>query len=228
MGACISRRPIWWRISIARSKRRRRRACCARYFPTPAFRRPRSAAVGAAARRRRRGKPHAVHRAETAGRGLVRLRPRCAMARGPPGRSAFRPGRRGRRPQASLAGTVSTPQRTVFAQRIPEAIDAGVFHNDVVAVGDGATAVLSRARVRRSGRRARRVARAVGDAFAPIIVAQADVIARRRRAELPVQQPAACARRRRAGCSSHRPSARASARERVPRPPGASGGPIAK
>lgn len=30
------------------------------------------------------------------------------------------------------------PARTVFAQQDPEAIDAGVFHNDVIAVGSGA------------------------------------------------------------------------------------------
>jgi succinylarginine dihydrolase len=30
-----------------------------------------------------------------------------------------------------------TPQRTVFAQQTPQAIDAGVFHNDVIAVGEG-------------------------------------------------------------------------------------------
>ena len=30
------------------------------------------------------------------------------------------------------------PARTVFAQQNPEAIDAGVFHNDVIAVGSGA------------------------------------------------------------------------------------------
>jgi succinylarginine dihydrolase len=29
------------------------------------------------------------------------------------------------------------PARTVFAQQRPDAIDAGVFHNDVIAVGDG-------------------------------------------------------------------------------------------
>ncbi len=30
------------------------------------------------------------------------------------------------------------PERTLFAQQNPDAIDAGVFHNDVIAVGSGA------------------------------------------------------------------------------------------
>ena len=46
------------------------------------------------------------------------------------------------------------PARTVFAQQNPDAIDAGVFHNDVIAVGHGSTLLLSRAGVGQAGRRA--------------------------------------------------------------------------
>ena len=45
-------------------------------------------------------------------------------------------------------------ERTVFAQQNPEAIDAGVFHNDVIAVGYGRRCCLSRARVASAGFRA--------------------------------------------------------------------------
>jgi succinylarginine dihydrolase len=63
----------------------------------------------------------------------------------------------------------------VFAQQSPDAIDAGVFHNDVVAVGAGALlfcharAYVDQARVIASLRNA------VGDGFATVVVDQTDV-----------------------------------------------------
>jgi succinylarginine dihydrolase len=67
------------------------------------------------------------------------------------------------------------PARTVFAQQAPAAIDAGVFHNDVIAVGSGRVllcherafvdtpAVLATLRER------------IGAAFAPLVVADAEL-----------------------------------------------------
>jgi succinylarginine dihydrolase len=67
------------------------------------------------------------------------------------------------------------PARTVFAQQNPVAIDAGVFHNDVISVGQGTVlfchehafvdqhAVLADLRAR------------VGPAFTPIVVRERDV-----------------------------------------------------
>jgi succinylarginine dihydrolase len=66
------------------------------------------------------------------------------------------------------------PQRAVFAQQHPDAIDAGAFHNDVVAVGSGTAlfcherAFLDQAGVLRT--LAERI-----DGFAPIVVAEREV-----------------------------------------------------
>lgn len=65
--------------------------------------------------------------------------------------------------------------RTVLAQQAPEAIDAGVFHNDVIAVGAGtllfchARAYVDPSRVLAS------LASAVGEGFTAIVVDEADV-----------------------------------------------------
>ena len=66
------------------------------------------------------------------------------------------------------------PQSTVFAQQHPDAIDAGAFHNDVVAVGSGPVlfcherAFLDQAGVLRT------LAQCV-DGFAPIVVPEREV-----------------------------------------------------
>ena len=67
------------------------------------------------------------------------------------------------------------PSRTVFAQQNPVAIDAGVFHNDVIAVGQG-TALFchERAYVDQHAVLAELAAR-VGPAFTPVVVAERDV-----------------------------------------------------
>ncbi len=65
--------------------------------------------------------------------------------------------------------------RTLFAQQSPAAIDAGVFHNDVIAVGHDAVLFChQRAFVDQEAVLAR-LSAAVGEAFAPIVVRDADV-----------------------------------------------------
>ena len=126
------------RISIARSKRRRRRACCARSSPTPRASRARSAAGRAAVRRRRRRQPHALlPRARRSPASSSSSTGGAAYRRRRARRRASRRGRRAKRPRPSRAGTGSIRRARVFAQQNPDAIDAGVFHNDVIAVGDG-------------------------------------------------------------------------------------------
>jgi succinylarginine dihydrolase len=67
------------------------------------------------------------------------------------------------------------PARTVFAQQNPVAIDAGVFHNDVISVGQGAVLFChQRAFVDQHAALAELAAR-VGPAFIPIIVSERDV-----------------------------------------------------
>ena len=65
--------------------------------------------------------------------------------------------------------------RVVFAQQRPEAIDAGVFHNDVIAVGSGSVLFChARAYVAQDDV-LDALRRSLGDAFTPIVVADEDV-----------------------------------------------------
>jgi succinylarginine dihydrolase len=67
------------------------------------------------------------------------------------------------------------PARTVFAQQNPVAIDAGVFHNDVISVGQGTVLFChERAFIDQHAVLADLAAR-IGSAFAPIIVRERDV-----------------------------------------------------
>ena len=67
------------------------------------------------------------------------------------------------------------PSRTVFAQQNPVAIDAGVFHNDVIAVGQGAVLFChERAYVDQHAVLAELAAR-IGPAFTPVVVSERDV-----------------------------------------------------
>ena len=68
------------------------------------------------------------------------------------------------------------PERTLYAQQHPEAIDTGVFHNDVVAVGSGAVLFCHERAYRRPGRGtgARWRNRSAGD-FTPIVVRESEV-----------------------------------------------------
>jgi succinylarginine dihydrolase len=67
------------------------------------------------------------------------------------------------------------PARTVFAQQNPDAIDAGVFHNDVIAVGEGTLLFCHERAYVDQGAVLARLAAAVGDAFAPIVVRESEV-----------------------------------------------------
>ena len=65
--------------------------------------------------------------------------------------------------------------RTVYAQQNPAAIDAGVFHNDVISVGHGSVLFChERAYIDQYAVLAD-LAAAVGPAFAPIVVREAEV-----------------------------------------------------
>jgi succinylarginine dihydrolase len=67
------------------------------------------------------------------------------------------------------------PERTLYAQQHPDAIDAGVFHNDVVAVGSGTVLFChERAWVDQDAVLAA-LAKAVGSGFAPIVVRDEEV-----------------------------------------------------
>jgi succinylarginine dihydrolase len=67
------------------------------------------------------------------------------------------------------------PGRAVFARQNPAAIDAGVFHNDVISVGQGAVLFChERAYVEQPVVLAELASR-VGAAFTPVVVAERDV-----------------------------------------------------
>ena len=68
-----------------------------------------------------------------------------------------------------------SPARTVFAQQNPAAIDAGVFHNDVIGVGQGSVLFChERAYVDQRAVLAD-LAQRIGPAFTPIVVHERDV-----------------------------------------------------
>jgi len=81
------------------------------------------------------------------------------------------PARQTREASAALARRHGIdPARTVFAQQLPAAIDAGVFHNDVIAVGHGTLLFChEQAWVAQDSVIAELRAK-VGAAFAPIVV----------------------------------------------------------
>ena len=67
------------------------------------------------------------------------------------------------------------PERTLYAQQRPDAIDAGVFHNDVVAVGNGSVLFChERAYVKQEAVLAA-LAKAIGPEFSPIVVPEGEV-----------------------------------------------------
>ncbi len=67
------------------------------------------------------------------------------------------------------------PARTVFAQQNPEAIDAGVFHNDVIAVGSGSVLFCHERAFVRQPEVLAELAQAVGPSFQSVVVAERDV-----------------------------------------------------
>ncbi len=62
------------------------------------------------------------------------------------------------------------PARTVFAQQNPQAIDAGVFHNDVIAVGTEAVLFCHEHAYVEQDAVLARLRKAIGDVFTPIVV----------------------------------------------------------
>ncbi|MFO1396333.1 MAG: N-succinylarginine dihydrolase [Burkholderiales bacterium] len=67
------------------------------------------------------------------------------------------------------------PERTLFAQQNPAAIDAGVFHNDVIAVGHANVLFCHERAWLDTHAVLADVAHAVGPTFLPIVVCDADV-----------------------------------------------------
>ena len=67
------------------------------------------------------------------------------------------------------------PERVVFAQQDPGAIDAGVFHNDVIAVGSGAVLLCHERAYVDQPRVLDALARAVGPSFAPVVIAEREL-----------------------------------------------------
>lgn len=65
--------------------------------------------------------------------------------------------------------------RTIFAQQNPAAIDAGVFHNDVIAVGTGDVLFCHERAYVDQDAVLRHLHDAIGDAFTTIVVPDADV-----------------------------------------------------
>jgi succinylarginine dihydrolase len=67
------------------------------------------------------------------------------------------------------------PARTLFAQQSPAAIDAGVFHNDVIAVGNDAVLFCHESAFVEQEALLAELSAAVGAAFTPIVVRAAEV-----------------------------------------------------
>ena len=67
------------------------------------------------------------------------------------------------------------PRRTFFAQQNPAAIDAGVFHNDVIAVGNATVLFCHEDAWLQQDALLAKLAEGVGPAFTPIVVRTSDV-----------------------------------------------------
>jgi succinylarginine dihydrolase len=67
------------------------------------------------------------------------------------------------------------PERVVFAQQNPHAIDAGVFHNDVIAVGHGNVLFCHELAYVEQHAVLTELAKQVGPTFTPVVVNNADV-----------------------------------------------------
>lgn len=67
------------------------------------------------------------------------------------------------------------PGRTLFARQHPDAIDAGVFHNDVIAVGNGDVLFCHERAYAEQDAVLAALADRIGDAFTPIVVPEREV-----------------------------------------------------
>ena len=77
--------------------------------------------------------------------------------------------------QAIARGHDLDPARTLFAQQSPAAIDAGVFHNDVIAVGNEAVLFCHESAFVEQEALLTELSAAVGAGFTPIVVRAAEV-----------------------------------------------------
>ncbi|HEX8012870.1 MAG TPA: N-succinylarginine dihydrolase [Casimicrobiaceae bacterium] len=68
-----------------------------------------------------------------------------------------------------------TPERTLFARQHPDAIDAGVFHNDVIAVGSGSVLLCHERAFVEQVDVLRVLRERVGPAFTAIVVSEREV-----------------------------------------------------
>jgi len=68
-----------------------------------------------------------------------------------------------------------TPERTLHAQQHPDAIDAGVFHNDVVAVGSGTVLFCHERAYLDQDAVLAALAKSIGPTFTPIVVREQEV-----------------------------------------------------
>jgi len=99
---------------------------------------------------------------------------RSAFAEGPA--PARFPARQTREASAAIARRHGLdPARTVLAQQSPEAIDAGVFHNDVIAVGERTLLFCHEGAFVDQPRVMEALAEGVGPAFQAIVVPQDEV-----------------------------------------------------
>jgi succinylarginine dihydrolase len=67
------------------------------------------------------------------------------------------------------------PERTLFARQHPDAIDAGVFHNDVIAVGSGAVLFCHERAYMEQDALFATLRERIGAAFTPIVVPEREV-----------------------------------------------------
>jgi len=67
------------------------------------------------------------------------------------------------------------PERTLYAQQHPDAIDAGVFHNDVVAVGSGSVLFCHERAFVEQETVLRALRDSVGASFTPLVVSEREV-----------------------------------------------------
>ena len=145
--ACTSRRRTSSRCSTAPSRRRRRRASCAPSSPTQ---RASSCTTRcpAAVSSPTRAPPN--HTRLATSRGAAHLFAWGRRAWGAFAGPRRYPARQTREASQALARLHRLdPARCLFPQQHPDGIDAGAFHTDVIAVGNGALLHAPRARLRR-------------------------------------------------------------------------------
>ncbi len=147
-------------------------------FSDPAeIRGARAAAGRAAVRRRGRGEPDALRGRRDRQLGIeLFVYGRARLDTTADGaRRAFRRGRLAKPPRPSPGVTGSMPRRVLFVQQDPAAIDAGAFHNDVVAVANGSVLFCHERAFLSPEATLASLRSSVGAAFTPIVVREREV-----------------------------------------------------